>query len=395
MRVLLTGARAPVTLDLVRHFHKAGHEVFIADSFRFPIARLGRGVTQGFVVRSPALDPPGYVDDLCAIIRRERIDILIPTCEEIFFIAARREKLAALTRVLCEPLEVLRALHDKAEFARTATSLGASAVAPESHVIGSADELTPWAERGDTAEWVFKPIYSRFAARTLIGPTREAVANLRPSAADPWLVQRRIRGQEYSTYGVAQAGRLRAHACYRSLYRAGLGSGIYFIAEDPPGVREFVEAFVSRLGYTGQIGFDFIAGDDGRLYVLECNPRATSGAHLLPGEGLIDALIDAPTIASDAPSATASPCVPTPGPPPMLGVIMLMYALPQVLRRGGLRQLGRDMLRARDVIFAWNAPLPLLLGGLSIAEVVYIACRTRQILTRAATYDSEWNGEPL
>lgn len=389
MRVLLTGARAPVTLDLVRHFYKAGHEVFIADSFRFPIARLGWGVTKGFVVRGPALDPAGYVDDLCAIVRRERIDVLVPTCEEIFFIAARREKLAALTRVSCEPLDVLRSLHDKAEFAREVEALGGAAVAPESHVIATAAQLAPWTERGDTAEWVFKPVFSRFAARTLIGPTRATVANLRPSATDPWLAQRRIRGQEYSTYGVAQAGRLRAQACYRSQYRAGLGSGIYFLAENPPGVREFVERFVARRKFTGQIGFDFIAGDDGRLYVLECNPRATSGLHLLPGDGLVDALLDAPA------SATASTCVPVPGAPPMLGVIMLMYALPHVLRHGGLRQLGRDMRRARDVIFAWDDPLPLLLGGLSIAEVVYIACRTRQILTRAATYDSEWNGEPL
>lgn len=394
MRILLTGARAPVTLDLVRHFHKAGHEVFIADSFRFPIARLGRGVKKGFVVRSPALDPAGYVDDLCSLVRRERIEILIPTCEEIFFIAARREQLAALARVLCEPLDVLRALHDKAEFARAATALGAAAIAPESHAIRSATELVPWTERDDTAEWVFKPIYSRFAARTLIGPTRAAVANLRPTATDPWLAQRRVRGQEYSTYGVAQAGRLRAHACYRSLYRAGLGSGIYFIAEEPPGVREFVEAFVARAGvagggFTGQIGFDFIAGDDGRLYVLECNPRATSGLHLLPGDGLIDALLDAPA------SMTAPTCVSTSGPPPMLAVIMLMYALPHVLRHGGLRRLGRDMWRARDVIFRWDDPLPLLLGGLSIVEVIGIALRTRQILTRAATYDSEWNGEPL
>jgi hypothetical protein len=291
--------------------------------------------------------------------------------------------------VSCEPLDVLRSLHDKAEFAREVEALGGAAVAPESHVIATAEELAPWTERDDTAEWVFKPVFSRFAARTLIGPTRATVANLRPSATDPWLAQRRIRGQEYSTYGVAQAGRLRAHACYRSRYRAGLGSGIYFLAENPPSVLEFVERFVARRKFTGQIGFDFIAGDDGRLYVLECNPRATSGLHLLPGDGLVDALLDAPS------SATASTCVPVPGAPPMLGVIMLMYALPHVLRHGGLRQLGRDMRRARDVIFAWDDPLPLLLGGLSIAEVVYIACRTRQILTRAATYDSEWNGEPL
>jgi len=389
MRVLLTGARAPVTLDLVRYFDRAGHEVYLADSIRFPIARLGRGVRQSFVVTQPVSDPARYVDDLAAIIRRLRIDILIPTCEEIFYIAARRDRLAGLTRVFCEPLELLRSLHDKWEFVRHVEALAGSAEAPESLRIGSAEELAPWLGRDDTAEWVFKPIYSRFAARTLIGPSRDEVAKIRPSAADPWLAQRRIRGQEYSTYGVAQRGQLRAHACYRSAYRAGLGSGIYFLAENPPGIRDFVQEFVVHIGFTGQIGFDFIAGDDGRLYVLECNPRATSGLHLLPGDRLVDAILN------DDRGRTSPLVEPVSAAPPMLGVIMLMYALPPALRLGGLRKLCRDLVRGRDVIFAWDDPLPLVLGGLSIAEVVWIAVRTRQALTRAATFDSEWNGGPL
>lgn len=394
MRVLLTGARAPVTLDLVRHFHRAGHEVYLADSLRFPIARLGRGVRQSFVVTQPVSDPARYVEDLAAIVRRHRIDVLIPTCEEIFYIAARRDRLAGLTRVFCEPLELLRSLHDKCQFVRQVEALGGSAEAPESLRIGSAAELAPWLNRNDTAEWVFKPIFSRFAARTLIEPSRDEVAKLRPSAVDPWLAQRRIRGQEYSTYSVAQHGELRAHACYRSEYRAGLGSGIYFLAENPPGIRDFVQEFVARIGFTGQIGFDFIAGDDGRLSVLECNPRATSGLHLLPGKGLVDAILNDTT--GDTSGEAPAPLIePAPGAPPMLGVIMLMYALPQALHRGEFRKLGRDILRGRDVIFSWNDPLPLLLGGLSIAEVICIACRTRQALTRASTFDIEWNGEPL
>ena len=45
--------------------------------------------------------------------------------------------------------------------------------------------------------------------------------------------------------------------------------------------RAWVETFVAREGYTGQIAFDFIETEAGVMYALECNPRATSGVHLL------------------------------------------------------------------------------------------------------------------
>jgi predicted ATP-grasp superfamily ATP-dependent carboligase len=388
MRILLTGARAPVTLDLVRRFHHAGHEVYLADSIHLPLARPARGARKTFVVSRPASNPKRYVEDLVQIVRTRRIDLLIPTCEEIYFIAARRKAFDGLTKVFAEPLELLRRLHNKAEFVELVNGIAGSAIAPESYQVASAEELEPWAMRDDTAEWVFKPIYSRFAARTLIGPTTTEVARLRPTKSDVWLAQRRIHGQEYSTYGIARAGRLQAHVCYRSKYRAGPGSGIYFIAEDHPIIPTFVSEFVRRISFTGQIGFDFIAADD-RLYVLECNPRATSGLHLLTGDQLVDSFLG-----SDLDDV--SPLhEPTSNQPQMLGAIMLMYALPQVFRRGGLVELVRDLSCARDVMFAWDDPLPTLLAPLSLVEVMYTALKTRKPLTRAATFDIEWNGEPL
>ena len=82
----------------------------------------------------------------------------------------------------------------------------------------------------EAAEWVFKPVYSRFASHTKVGPSAAEVLTIEPTPACRWIAQRRIFGVEHSTYGVAHAGRLRAHVIYRSAYRVGLGSGIYFSA---------------------------------------------------------------------------------------------------------------------------------------------------------------------
>jgi hypothetical protein len=126
-------------------------------------------------------------------------------------------------------------------------------------------------------------------------------------------------------------------------------------------------------------------GEDGQLYVLECNPRATSGLHMLAAEPIASCFLD-----TDGPLLE-----PTSMTPAMLASVMLLFPFPQALRRGGFVTLVKDMLAARDVMFAWNDPMPAVLSPLSILEVLVTACQTRKPLTRAATFDIEWNGEPM
>jgi ATP-grasp domain len=384
-RVLLTGSRAPATLDLARHFYRAGHEVYLVDSLHLPLARLSRMAKKSFVVTPPTSNPSKYVEDLVAIVRRHQIDLVIPTCEEIFFIAARIESFSGLADVFAEPLSKLAILHNKWTFVQQVAALNEAVQAPETHLLSSSDEVESFLNQHTPTEWVFKPVYSRFAARTLIRPNRTQAVCLQPTSCDPWVVQRCIRGQELSTYSVVQSGRLRAHACYRSKYRVGPGSGIYFLNHVEPRIQQFVEQFVMRNGFTGQIGFDFMLGNDSQVYVLECNPRATSGLHLLHSEPLVDAFlnIDGPLIATTSEK------------PASLILIMLLFAFPESIRQGRFVAMLRDLWKARDVMFAWHDPGPFLFSPLSLLEVFFKAFRQRKLLTQAATDDIEWNGEPL
>jgi predicted ATP-grasp superfamily ATP-dependent carboligase len=397
MRILITGARAPVALELARQFHRAGHHVDLADSVRLPLARSSRAVRRSFVVAPPVSDPDRFTADVLSIVRRRAIDLIVPVSEEIFFLAARLEAFSGSTEVFAEPLDRLAKLHNKWEFVRLVAELGTSIEAPATHLLRTGDDLRPWRSEGasatdgsrdaerDPSDWVFKPAYSRFASRTLIGPTEAELAKLQPDERDPWIAQRRIRGCEYSTYGVARCGKLRAHACYRSEYRAGIGSGIYFRPQNRPAIRRFVEQFVERLGFTGQIAFDFITDGDGRTYVLECNPRATSGAHLFAPGSLAAAFGD-----------DEGPIVePISAEPVMLSSIMILYSVTKALRRGGLKAVCGDMLRANDAMFAWHDPLPAILAPLTLLEVAFKAWRENRSLEGAATYDLEWNGEAI
>lgn len=380
MRVLLTGARAPVTLDLARRFADAGHRVYLADSLRCGLACGSKAVRGMAHVPPPNAGANAYVDAILRAVRRWRIDLLIPTCEEVFFIAHGLHRFAGICRVMTDSLDKLERFHNKWTFSQTVFS--ADVRAPETTRLDDVRQLETF--RQDSTNWVFKPVYSRFAAETKVGP--RTLSGIVPTLGKPWVAQRRVVGQEYSTYSVAQSGRLLAHAAYRSEYRVGVGSGIYFAPCERPAIDAFARAFVEREHYTGQVGFDLIEDARGRTWVLEANPRATSGVHLFAArDPLVDAVLGK-TVDLVTPS-DPSPC--------MLGAAVAVWGLGDAIRRGAPVKLLRDAFRAREAVLDWSDPMPTLLMPLALAEIVVKAIRRRCALTQAATADIEWNGEPM
>ena len=385
MRVLLTGARAPVTLDMARHFSRMGHDVYLADSLRLPLARLSRVVQRTFFVSRPAQFTKHYIDDMVGIARKWKIDWIVPTCEEIFFLSANLNAFDGVSKVFCEPLAVLEKLHNKWAFSTLVQSLGHSITSPESHLIDGSEGHRSWCERSDLQLWVFKPTYSRFASKTLISPDKAELCKVSPGNDEPWIAQRRVHGTEFSTYSILHRGELAAHVCYRSKYRAGLGAGIYFEPMDHFRIREFVQEFGRKQRFTGQVGFDFMEDETGNVFVLECNPRATSGLHMLHGLPVADAIFERGDTCIEP--VVQKPC--------MLASAMWLVAMPGSISQGKVRSILLDMWRARDVVFSWNDPMPGVLSLFSLIEVAGKAFKERISLAQASTKDIEWNGEPI
>jgi hypothetical protein len=173
---------------------------------------------------------------------------------------------------------------------------------------------------------------------------------------------------------------------YRPLYRLSRSSSYYFDPVQSPAIRAFVEQFVRKTSYTGQISFDWIRGADGQLAVLECNPRAISGVHLfaptdalpLAFMGTIDELVE-----SRVPPAR------------MIASVMLTAGLIAALRAGRLAQWRHDFMRASDVITEPGDSLPLLGALADLGLHALRAGRNRCSLREAATRDIEWDGERL
>jgi predicted ATP-grasp superfamily ATP-dependent carboligase len=381
--VLLTGGRAPVTLELARLFRRAGHRVLMAESLAWHLSRPSLAVAANFRVPPPRQDPTGFIRALAQIVRREGVDLLVPTCEEIYAVARGRAELEAAggTLVLAEPLEKLRGLHDKWLFTQSARGLGLSV--PETRRLESAQDLRAVLAAG--GEWVLKPVFSRFAARTHLPPHSAAsLQSVRPSPRQPWVAQACLRGRQVCTYSLAHHGQLAAHVAYPVEFSAGQGAAVAFRAIEHPAAQAWAARFVAAADFTGQIAFDFIEDAAGQVAALECNPRATSGVHLLAGAPGFDRAYFGPL-----PSTLSGAA----GAPAMLAAGMLLYALPAARSWAGLRRWAAAFARSRDVVFNWRDPLPGLLQGLSLIPFAAWGLRHHLSLVAASTYDIEWNGD--
>ncbi len=384
MNILLTGSRAPVSLDLGRRFQRAGHNVFQADCLRYGMGKLSNCVTQAFHTPRPVESPRRYAEALAAIIDAHQIDWLIPTCEEVFYISAFRS--AFHCQVLVDDFEKLNRIHNKWIFSQNFDN--PFAAAPETYLLSELlDQQSIGIPADESPEdWVFKPVYSRFAGRTLVGPSLEKLRQSQLSWRESWIAQRRIRGTEYSTYSVARNGRLIAHAAYESLYRVGVGSGIYFQPVGIPEIEAFVKCFIESTAFNGQIGFDFIRDQDGKLWVLEGNPRATSGAQLFDSQ---DPLVDALTFQREEllrPSSSR---------PAMIEFAMPLWGVFDAIRSGKWLSFIPDVLRSRWMTVSLRDPWPTLGLPLSLWEIARIARRENRTLQQASTFDIEWNGEAM
>ena len=378
--ILVTGARAPVALHLARLFHGAGHRVVLADSFRLPMARATRFKHGYERLPSPRVNFPRYATAVGELVRRRAVDLVIPTCEEVFYLAAARDVRNIDIPLFAPSFDLLARAHNKATFATLATGLGADP--PRTILLECAGALRDLPAPADTL--VFKPAWSRFGSRVLVRPDATRLATVSPSAADPWVAQDYLPGDEISACAIAAGGALAAFQAYRPTYRVGSGAGVAFEPVDNPVAREFAGGLAARLAWTGQISFDFRHDAEGALRVIECNPRATSGLHFFEaGDGLVEAILNG------AP-ATAS------GQAPMtLPLAMLAYGLPHALRHRGLRRWLLDFRGMRD-ISAWPGDRGMFAPQLlALGEIIIRAARRRTGLVEAAVRDIEWDGEPL
>ncbi len=351
MNVLLTGTRAPATLDLARRLHAEGVTVHGVDSMRFPIGRWSKAFAKHHRSPRPLQDREKYIEFILALIEQNEIDLIWPTCEEIFHLSAAWDRLSVKARLFFPKLETLDVLHDKGKFAAFVRTLDSEVTSPATSLAVSPP---------DVRSLIWKPAYSRFGAKTRFdGP---------PENLTGWIAQERIIGKEFCSYALAEEGRVTMQVFYQATARLGHGAACAFDPYVDESAAELVRMIARNLKFTGQLAFDFIKRDaDGRVFVIECNPRLTSGIHLLVETTRLLPALTGKTIES-VKTGPAQLWIPTLITAPSLASVRL------------------------DRIGSVADPAPMVTQILSLAEFAWDAIRHARKLTEAMTWDIEYNG---
>lgn len=277
--VLVTGTRAPAALEIAWRLHGEGYRVVTVDSTP---ARLCRGlefVEKSFEVSSPVEDGGRYLDEIVEICEAWQVKVVVPTCEEVFHLARGRAGLPEGCELYAPGFELLRELHDKLLFARLVEGMGGDVLRVPRSFAG--EDFN-----GEVGGWVTKLRYSRFGSRVRFFETGDAVLEfLKSVTEEEWMVQERVVGEVWCSYALAHEGEVMGGVVYRQLVTVSGGAAIAFEVVDDEGISEWVGELVAKFGLSGQVAFDFLIDEAGQRWVIECNPRATSGVHFLADEG--------------------------------------------------------------------------------------------------------------
>ena len=117
------------------------------------------------------------------------------------------------------------------------------------------------------------------------------------------------------------------------------------------------------------VGIVIESAADGRIYVLECNPRLTSGLHVLSPEVRITDVLQK---------------CPAPQPQPQREAQLLLPVLFSNPRLAG---------SSPDVVAASDDPMPAWAQALTAGEFIRRAFKHRISILEATTWDIEYNGE--
>ncbi len=358
--ILITGARAPIALELARSFAQDGHRVIMADSLRFTIARWSNAVSTYYKIASPRYNLTQFVENIQAIIAKEGVTHFIPTCEEAIYVSVHKAKFAC--KVWTANGDLTLKLHNKFSFTQFKSE---DFPIPETALVS---DFTEW-ERSEV--YVFKPSYSRFASSVIIN-TKVNRDFIDDSEKSKWIAQQKISGFEMCVYSIWDEGQMKTYAAYHPLYRAGKGAGIFFEPIHNEKVLECVKEFGASIGYTGQLCLDVIIDKDNVPHFIECNPRGTSGGHLINvhlAKSFLGSNIHINTAQQD---------------------FSIKYAM-AFMHPGAF--FSKRVRQSKDVIFRANDMKPFFFQVLSLFEIVYVKFSQRKTLLEATTGDIEWNGE--
>lgn len=385
MKVMITGARAPIALDWASRIKKHCPDCFIVmtDSLTFPLGRFSKNSDIYVKTSSPKFSPNDYIKELLDAINLYKINLVIPTCEEIFYISKYKESFPKNCLQLFDNFNKLSMLHNKFTFLDSIDE-SEEIKKPKTFYLNNSQEFLSWCKSNDVNKYIIKPVFSRFGS--------EFISKIDETKIDhryPIIAQQKLTGMELCSYTIAVFGKVVAHSCYNSKYRAGPGAGIYFDSHQSSVMADFCEKFVKKINYTGQIAFDFFQDQDGKIYPIECNPRGTSGLHLLPRDvNLIGNMLKIPELLSKRPILEKENERSI-----QVTLAMILFSLKEI-RKYKITWL-KDFITTPDIYSIIKEKHLHFFQIISFTEIFLRSFKYGLDLKKASTIDIQWDGDEI
>lgn len=356
-RILLSGGKMTKSLQLARSFHAAGHEVFLVETHKYWLSghRFSQAVKGFYTVPAPQKDPKAYCQKLLEIVKRENIDVYIPICSPVasYYDSLAKSVLSPHCEVIHFDVEVTKILDDKFAFCQKAHSLGLSA--PKVFRITDPQQILDFDFEADGSKYLLKSIPYDSVRRLDMTKLpfegmKEYIKKLPISEAKPWVMQEFIRGQEYCSHSTVRNGVIRLHCCSKSS-----PFQVNYEQVDNRAIYEWVKKFVRELNLTGQISFDFIQTEDGKVYPIECNPRIHSAITMFYNHpGVASAYLE------DAEDENQPAIEPLADSKPTYWLYHELWRLNEVRSFKDLQNWWQKIRKGTDAIFQIDDPVPFL-----------------------------------
>ena len=269
--------------------------------------------------------------------------------------------------------EIVLALHNKAAFIDLAQKHGLEV--PATAILGSAEAHALTA----SYDYVIKPIFSCSGRGVSLHEAGEALPDVLPSDKyERAIVQRQLRGTQYSTFAITHGGKVQINVTYRGTVFSG-SVAVAFERIEVVAISKWVAEFVAATKHSGFISFDFFLDQDGVARAIECNPRVTSGIHFIKTADLAPAIL--------APFAA----------PLRLKRATQMMQFYPTLTEVQASMFGPDfmgnlkiMLAARDVTWSKTDPMPLLTMPMTAFTIIAKSITQKKTFGEVSTEDISW-----
>ena len=267
--MLLTEGSSLTSREVVTCLGPAGYHLEVLDPGAVCLTRFSRWVHR--VHRSPAggADPLGYLRRLADVVAERAIDVVLPTHEQAWLLAAGQ---ALLPRPV--PVAVARA----GAFARVQSKLAFAQLLDE---LGLPQPRWREVKRNTDLSDLQFPYWLKAAFSTAgrgvievadVGSREQALRALFDGETGPVMAQQAVRGQYGQVQGLFDRGRLVAvHTSVRTGVGIG-GSAAARLSADHPAARDHIASLGEALRWHGGLTLDYIH-QAGLPTFIECNPR--------------------------------------------------------------------------------------------------------------------------